>query len=188
MAFWTDRTDPKRKFNFEVSMGNVNGKIKNYFAKTATKPGFAIAEGTHNYLNHTFYYPGRLTWNDVTILFVDPGKADGNDSDSTSAALVQLLEKMGYNPPANATSTAEKSTISKSKAVIGLGDVTIRQMDDNGETLDEWVLINAWVKEVTFGDLDYSSDDLVEISCTIKYDFAKFKEKAAGVSDFILEP
>ena len=189
MAFWTQKTDPKRKFNFEVSMGAVNGKVKNYFAKTATKPSFTIAAGEHNYLNHTFYYPGRLTWNDVTITFVDPGKTDQDVSaDSTSAALAELLLNMGYNPPSNAATDEEKTTISKSKAASALGSVTIRQFDDNGKTLDEWVLINAWVMEVNFGDLDYASDDLVEISCTIKYDFAKFKEPSAGIDDFILKP
>tara|TARA_Y100000310_G_scaffold344766_1_gene459341 strand:+ start:90 stop:647 length:558 start_codon:yes stop_codon:yes gene_type:complete len=185
MAFWTSRTDPKRKFNFQVAVV-ANGKIQNYFAKTATKPSFTIAAGEHNYLNHTFYYPGRLTWNDCTVTFVDPGKSveAGGAGDSTSAALVDLLKNMGYNPP---SSENDLSTISKSKAVSALGRVEITQLDDNGEALDEWVLINAWVSEVNFGDLDYASDDLVEISCTIKYDFAKFKEKNIE-PDWLLEP
>ena len=57
MAFWTDKTNPKRKYNFEVSISAAGGLIQNYYAKTATKPTFTIAAGEHNYLNHTFYYP-----------------------------------------------------------------------------------------------------------------------------------
>tara|TARA_Y100000310_G_scaffold87077_1_gene83960 strand:+ start:5777 stop:6337 length:561 start_codon:yes stop_codon:yes gene_type:complete len=177
MGFWTQRTDPKRKFNFEVSITGQGGVIKNYFAKTVTKPSFTVNAAEHNYLNHTFYYPGRVTWNDVSITFVDPGKEGVGDSESTSAGLVSMLLAMGYNPPKNA---ADATTVSKSKAVTALGDVNIRQKDDEGATLDEWVLLNAWITEVNFGDLDYTDDGLVEISCTIKYDFAKFSETAAG--------
>ena len=180
MGFWTDVTDPKRKFNFEVSISDTEGQIKNYFAKTATKPSFTINAAEHNYLNHTFYYPGRVTWNDVTVTFVDPGGGD-----SASGGLALLLKNMGYNPPADPT---DNSTVSKSKAVTALGSVVIRQLDEEGDELDKWTLLNAWITEVNFGDLDYASDDLVEVSCTIKYDFAKYKEPGAGINTDIFAP
>ena len=180
MGFWTDRTNPKRQFNFEVSIADAEGKMKNYFAKTASKPSFTVNSAEHNYLNHTFYYPGRVTWNDVSMTFVDPGGGD-----SASATFAQMLKNMGYNPPSNEN---DNRTISKSKSVNAMGQVKIRQLDEEGNVLDEWTLINAWVTEVSFGDLDYSSDDLVEVSCTIKYDFATFKESDAGVASEILAP
>ena len=177
MAFWTDATDPKRKFNFviDISTGPNQTAMKSFYAKTATKPSFTINAAEHNYLNHTFYYPGRLTWNDVSITFVDPGMKGGLGAlDSASLALADILKAMGYNPPSSPT---DDSTISKSKSVAALGNsVTITQLDDQGEELDKWTLVNPWLMETNFGDLDYSSDDLVEISCTFKYDFAKYKE------------
>ena len=166
MAFWTDITNPKRKYNFQVSINGANGKIKNYFAKTATKPSWTKGTAEHAYLNHTFYYPGRLTWGDVQITFVDPG-----DGDNASEGLVSILEASGYNPPENAN---DRSTISKSKAVAALGTVTIQQLDDSGGVIETWNLINAFITECNFGDLDYTSDDLVELQVTIKYDFATF--------------
>ena len=39
--------------------------------------------------------------------------------------------------------------------------------------VEEWVLYNAWVKDVKYGELDYTSDDLTEITLTLRYDFAK---------------
>ena len=180
MAFWTEITDPKRKFNFEVSISDDEGMMENYFAKTATKPSFTINAAEHNYLNHTFYYPGRLTWNDVTVTFVDPGGGD-----SASGSLAKLLANAGYNPPQN---PEDNKTMSKSKACGALGGVIIRQLDENGALLDEWVLINAWVTEVNFGDLDYSSDDLVEVSCTFKYDFAKYLEPGAQIATHLFDP
>jgi hypothetical protein len=182
MGFWTQKTDPKRKFNFDISITGQNKAIQNYYVKTCTKPSFTVNAAEHNYLNHTFYYPGRVTWNDVSLTFVDPGTTGDAASESTSAGLVSILLGMGYNPPSSADTQAEKKTISKSKAVTALGDVNIRQLDEEGDILDEWVLINAWITEVNFGDLDYTSDDLVEVTCTIKYDFAKFSETAANAT------
>jgi hypothetical protein len=177
MGFWTNNTDPKRKYSFEVIISSENGTLETYFAKSCTKPSFTITPTEHNYLNHTFHYPGRLTWNDINITFVDPGVATVADtvgpSDSASKSLVGILSAAGYKPPGSANDNA---TMSKSKAVNALQGVTINQLNDAGETLDSWNLVNAWISEINFGDLAYDSDELVEITCTIKYDFAKFKE------------
>jgi len=181
MGFWTTPTDPKRKYNFTVDIQDAGGKIEKYFAKSVTKPSFTVNAAEHNYLNHTFYYPGRVTWNDINITFVDPGGGD-----SASAGLALVLKAMGYNPPANAN---DDKTISKSKSVNALGgSVKITQLDDEGEMLDEWSLYNPWVMEVNFGELDYTSDDLVEVTCTIKYDFAKYKEPKAGINSELFDP
>ena len=38
--------------------------------------------------------------------------------------------------------------------------------------LEKWILNNPFLTNVDFGNLSYSSDDLVNISMTIKYDWA----------------
>jgi hypothetical protein len=35
-----------------------------------------------------------------------------------------------------------------------------------------FALNNAWLKSVNFGNLDYSSDDINEVSFTFRYDWA----------------
>ena len=48
----------------------------------------------------------------------------------------------------------------------------------SGDTIiEEWHLYNAWVKKVTLGELDYSSDDMVEISVEFRYDYAKLNAR-----------
>tara|TARA_Y100000310_G_scaffold75321_1_gene71621 strand:- start:1812 stop:2363 length:552 start_codon:yes stop_codon:yes gene_type:complete len=179
MGFWTDRTDPKRKFNFEVDISDAELMMKKYYAKSVTKPSFTVNAAEHNYLNHTFYYPGRVTWNDVSITFVDPG-----GEDSASGGLAMMLRNMGYNPPGG---PEDNVTISKSNAVDAMGSVKISQLDEEGNVLDTWTLLNAWLMEVNFGELDYTSDDLVEVTCTIKYDFAKLDDTLA-FADTLFDP
>ena len=79
--FWSENfsqgglKDPKRKFRFTVNFNGIaaaQGGGQLWYAKTVSKPSFQIAAAEHKYLNHTFYYPGSVTWNDVVITLVDP--------------------------------------------------------------------------------------------------------------------
>ena len=42
-------------------------------------------------------------------------------------------------------------------------------------TIEQWELINPIITNISWGDLDYGSDDLVECTLDIKYDWAEFK-------------
>ena len=157
-------SDPKRNFRFKVMF--TTGLTENFlwWAKSATKPSFTIATAEHKYLNHTFYYPGTVTWNDVTITMVDPGDPD------MAATLSGLLQGGGYKVP---ETPEELNTMTKATAATALGVVQIIQMDATGqETLEQWQLKNAFISDIKYGDLSYGNDDLTEMSITLKYDWA----------------
>ena len=182
MPFWTTAQtsatkDPKRKFRFTVTCTEMGGVM--WWAKTAAKPSFAIAATEHKYLNHTFYYPGSVTWNDVAITMVDPGDgtvaATGGGGDApqdVAAALSTFIEKAGYTIPTNMNEGDGLNTMTKGKAVGALGAVIVRQIDGSGKSVEEWTLHNAWITDLKFGDLEYGSDDITELSMTLKYDWA----------------
>mgnify|MGYP003651371100 CR=1 FL=1 len=179
MTFWAtnfsaDATlkDPKRKFRFLVTLGGLNsdgGQL--WYAKTANKPSFAIAAAEHKYLNHTFYYPGSVTWNDVVITLVDPVKPD------STATLAGIVQAAGYKPPTSPTST---TTMSKASAANAMGTVTVQQIAGDGSVLETWTLWNAFVIDLKFGDLEYGGDDLTELSMTLKYDWAQLEVATEG--------
>jgi hypothetical protein len=170
MAFWSDnfadgtQKDPKRKFRFKVSVSGLaaDGPIM-WWAKTAAKPSFTIASAEHKYLNHTFYYPGSVTWNDVAITMVDPQSPD------VAKLLAGLVESGGYHPP---TTAGDMSTMTKASAVSTLGTVTVIAIDGADNAIESWELNNAWITDLKFGDLEYGGDDLTEVSMTLKYDWA----------------
>jgi hypothetical protein len=181
MAFWsmqsTDASsvkDPKRKFRFIVEIaGFDSGNATQWWAKTAAKPSFTIGAAEHKYLNHTFYYPGGATWNDVALTLVDPVSPD------VGLTLADIVQLAGYSPPSTA---ADLATMTKGKAVSSLGTVTISQLDGAGSPLETWTLHNAWISELKFGDLEYGSDDLTELSVTLKYDWASMAGGTGQVS------
>lgn len=177
MPFWStnfgeDATlkDPKRNHRFIVEFGGINatpGGAVAWYAKTAAKPSFTISETEHKYLSHTFYYPGSVTWNPVTITMVDPVDPD------MAATFSDIVTQGGYSPP---TDTTSLGTISKAKAASALGAVTITQIDSDGNPIETWTLWNPFVQDVKYGDsLDYSNAELTEVSITLRYDWARIE-------------
>ena len=168
MAFWTDSTgqDPKRQFRFLVTIGNMpNGAT--WFAKKAEKPGFSITEIKHSYLNHNFYYPGRVDWKPISITLVDPVSPDA------VANTLSIVTNSGYRLPTSiATTPANTTTISKAGSVHALGGVVVQQIDSLGSAIETWTLNGAFITDVGYSGLDYGTDELVELTLKFRYDWA----------------
>ena len=179
-TFWTQSPakDPKRAFRFKVQFGQ-SGVL--WYAKTAARPTLSFSEATHSYLNHTYYWPGRAEWSEVEIVFVDPVEPDlGGD-------LIEALSNSGYRIPAGTTET-EFTSPSKASATQSLGassdsnDVQISMIDEDGLELEQWTLKHAWIKSVAFSALDYSSDEMADITVSFRYDWAQFESLRNGAA------
>jgi len=178
MPFWTEAQssstrEPKRKFRFQVSFDGItdpngNGSVL-WYAKTVAKPAFQISTTEHKYLNHTFFYPGSVTWQDVALTLVDPVNPD------LTVTVARILEQSGYYLPGNAVEKTSLATISKGQAVGALGQVSIVQYDATGTAIETWTLWNAFITEAKFGDLEYGSDDILQLDLTLKYDWARIE-------------
>lgn len=176
MPFWSDNfaentelKDPKRQFRFKVEFTGISapqGGSLLWYAKTVNKPSFSVATSEHQYLNHTFYYPGTVTWDPISITLVDPRDPD------MSATLSDIVNLSGYNPPSNPNSLG---TMSKAKAAGALGAVYISQIDGDGNEIEKWTLWNAFITTVKYGDMAYGNDDLVEMTLEIRYDWARLQ-------------
>ncbi len=172
--FWTNfpSNDPKRAFRFRVRIPGIDPDFL-WYAKTATKPTITFGEASHSFLNHTYYWPGRAEWNEVDIVLVDPIEP------ALAGNMAALVEAAGYTIPKN-NLEAEYATMSKASSVRPLGSIEIEQIDEAGVAIETWILNNAWVKELTWGDLDYSSDDLTECTIKFRYDWAKLEVAKSG--------
>lgn len=175
-GFWTQpQRDPKRAYRWLVVFPNMpNGAT--WYAKKVKKPKFVTNKIEHAYINHTFKYPGRVTWEDVTCTLVDPVSPDA------AQHLAATLQASGYVAPKTFN---DVTTISKARANELLGEVQIIQIDESiegvggnaqmvqgGRAVEVWTLKNAWLLDVDFGELDYESDELTTIELTITYDYA----------------
>ena len=169
MAFWTDglAPEPKRQFRFRVIVSSLpNGGT--WYARSATKPTFSVTQSQHKFLNHTFYYPGKVEWNTVSISFADPTNPDA------TGAILQALQKSGYNVPANVNEPDALSTLGKSNSVGALGKIVVEALNEAGKAVEQWTLNNAFIVGVSFNDYSYDGEDIATIDMELRYDWASF--------------
>lgn len=166
-TFWTQSPaqDPKRAYRFRVQFGD-SGTL--WYAKKVTKPTFTMTESSHQYLNHTYYWPAKTEWNEVDVTLVDPVEPD------LAGDLIATIQDAGFVIPAGTSDADAFNTPSKKGFVDATGIIIFEQINERGEVLEKWTLNNAWIKEVTFGDLDYGSEDLTEVMVKFRYDWASF--------------
>ena len=188
MAFWKDgNAQPKRNFRFKVE---IDGSVW-WWAKTCDTPSFDLGEVEVHYLDNKFYYPGRLSWNEINMSVVDPVGED------VTSRVADFLSSLNYSVKADST---KSGTISKVKTVQGSipdkgGDGSLNLDNTTGLTsgldvritiydagsgtsgegavVEKWTLKNAWVKSAKFGTLDYSNDELKQIDLVFRYDWAE---------------
>ena len=168
--FWANpTTSPKRKYRFLLNLPNA-GADASWMITKVNRPSFNITEATHSYLNHTFYFPGRVEWQTVSFSIIDPVSPDA------TALLVGILGAAGYQIPANLAGSPGSSygTMSKAAATEVMGLVEIKSLHADGSPVDTWTLHNAWMKNVTMGDHDYSDDSLLSMDVELRYDFATY--------------
>jgi hypothetical protein len=175
--FWSaQNSDPKRKFRFQLLVDN----IPVWVVKTVQKPAVTVNPVVHQYLNHEFRYPGRVTWDSpINVTLVDPLDPD------LARTTLNMIRNAGYRYPLDPNQA--KTTMTKADATKALGRVAIQQIDGEGNPVEEWVLRNAFVSKVTYGDLDYTSDDMSEITLEITYDWAELQVSHAPANGYSID-
>lgn len=189
MAFWSDAAlEPKRQFKFKVAFaGTAPGSpfseqnFPTYIAQSADRPQYTITDATKvDYLDKQFHFPGKISWNQVKIKFVDAyanGADSGNLVNSTKASY-DYLTQAGWITPVNAgpaQGVAQMKTISKQQAAGTVGAVKVYVLKSDGSYADEWTLRNAWITNVALNNLDYAAEAVLTVEYTFRYDWADFQ-------------
>ncbi len=172
--FWTQpNIEPKRKFRWLLYFAGA----PQFIIKSVTKPSFNVGTSAHNFLQHQFNFPGRVTWQDISITLVDPVNPDATKS------MYEIIKAAGYVLPPDVPSETGKKTVSKEAMVQALGNkIRIDQMDHDGvKIIESWAINNPQITSVSFDGLDYGSDDSLNIQVGIKYDWAELNPADAGV-------
>ena len=204
MSWWTSaNVEPKRKSRFIVEIAN-GFFLPN--VKTCSKPSANVDIKEFQLINHKFKYPGVVTWGDIKITMIDMNGNSGTDQSLDTALLLwRMLKHTGYNIPTEAvgpiaalgpnrqlTTTEKASSIANGfgRGLYGKADfgpagvgqssnaqsVRIYTLDPEGNTVETWTLHNPQIKTVNWGDHAYDSDEFVEYSLDISYDFAHLEK------------
>jgi hypothetical protein len=163
MSFWTESNlEPKRNFRFKINNPNAVW----WFAKSIDKPSFDVSNSEYQLVNHKFKYPGIVTWKNIQVTLVDFAKQGPNSGEE----LKKELALIGYTRP----DKDPMKGIGKGNSVVS--DLQIQHLAADGSTVvDTWTLKGAFIISATYSKLDYSSDDLSEVTLEIAYDYADYE-------------
>ena len=171
--FWSaSDIEPKRSFRWYCSFGRGTNKIETYHLRSFLKPSFEIAVAEYIMINDVHYRPGLLSWNPIEITITDVEGAEDN-----SKKLYNILKEAGWSHRADANNP--RSAIQKKQMERALGgDMTFTQIDAAGSVAEKWKIINPFITNVNFGQGNYSIDEIMTISMTIRYDTAQHSTRA----------
>lgn len=146
--------EPLRKnrwvFRFPSDLG-----ISEWMLKSAARPKINQAEKEIQFLNTSTWVVGRYTWDAIQCTFRD------FIAPSTSQALMEWVRLI-----------SESVTGRQGYAAGYKRDIELEMLDPTGVCMQKWILKNAWLTNVDFGTLDYSDDELADITATIRMDYA----------------
>lgn len=157
MAIWNDLTikdyEPKTQNRFVFSFGEQD--IPSYLVKSGQRPNVTSTRKEIDYINTRRYVAGKYTWEPMDITFQDPIVPSG-------AQKVVEWFRLHYEFQAGVAGYA--STYKR--------DVLLKLLGPDGTVVEQWKLKGAFIESANFNELDYSTDDLVDITATLSFDYA----------------
>ena len=146
--------EPLRKnrwiFRFPSDLG-----IMEWFLTSASRPKISQVETEIQFLNTSTWVLGRYTWDAINITLRDP------IGPSASQAMMEWVRLH-----------SESVTGRQGYAAGYKRDVELEMIDPTGVVVHKWILKNCMLTNVDFGELSYSSDELAEITASIRMDYA----------------
>ena len=143
--------EPKLQNRFIV---NIDG-LPAYLIKSANRSQISFEEVELRHMNVKRWVKGVGEWQPLEITMYDPIVP-------SAAQAVMEWVRLSHE---SVTGRDGYSDFYKK-------DVTINVLGPVGDIVEEWTLKGAWCQDVSFGDLAFDSNDPVEITATMRYDYA----------------
>lgn len=144
--------EPKRQNRFILRFPSSLG-INEWYVTSAKRPSATIKDVEIPFLNTSTFVAGRFLWEAIDVTFRDP------IGPSASQALMEWFRLH-----------AESVTGRMGYAAGYKKDVELEMLDPTGVVVEKWILQGTFLTKLGFGDLDYSKDDLAQITCTLRMD------------------
>ena len=129
--------------------------IPAYLIKTANRPNVQFETITLEHINVKRYVKGKATWQPITVSLYDPIVPSGAQS---------VIEWVRLHHEAVTGRDGYSDFYKK--------DITFNVLGPVGDKVEEWTLKGAFITEANFNELDFASNEPVDISLTLQYDYA----------------
>lgn len=157
---------PKLQYRFRVTFtelgGNSQGPLVTRNVVSVTRPGLTHDDVTVDTYNSKIRLAGKHTWDDITLVIRD-------DIDS------EVITQLGNQMSRQVDHSSQSATISGQNYKFNMKiDMLDGSNDENGNTsvLDTWDLAGCFIPTIAYGDLNYATSEVVQVTVTIRYDNA----------------
>ena len=143
--------EPKLKNRFIMDIDGIPA----YTIKTAQRPQITFEVVTLEHMNITRYVKGKGRWQQLQITLYDPIVP------SAASAVIEWI-RLHHE---SATGRDGYSDFYKK-------NINFQVLGPVGDIIEKWTLNGAFIADASFGDMDFASSDPIEITLTLRYDYA----------------
>jgi len=143
--------EPKVQNRFIMYMNGV----PSYIIKKINRPSIEFGDVDIHHINMMRKLKGKANWGDFTMTLYDPIVPSG-------AQAVMEWIRISH----------ESITGRDGYADFYKKDLQFEVLGPVGDIVEEWVLKGAYVKSAQFGDMDWATDQAIEITVTLRIDYA----------------
>ena len=146
---------------------DVNQQDAIYLVKTAQMPSTALEEVVLNWQGFDWKYPAKHTYADVVITF-------NVDKDAKIRQTFENWSILCHDPKTNFYSTHD----------VYMADQRLQMLGFQGDVILEFVLHDAWPKEISQITMDYASTEVATFDVTFTYSYHETSFNETGGSFF----
>lgn len=143
--------EPKRKFRFILQIEGIDA----FIVSTTKRPTSTIEETAIPWINHTRYVAGKHTFEKMDVTLHDPIAPSG-------AQQVMEWIRLHFECVSGRAGYAD----------FYKRDVQLKMLDPIGTVIELWDIKGAFITSADFGELNYESSDLQDITLSLRYDLA----------------
>lgn len=157
---------PKHKDRWRVTFANLGGGVDSQpvsmQARSVVRPNLTFEEIELHRYNSRSWVAGKHSWNEMEIVLED-------DVTSTASTVVQAqLQKQKWLIGAEGQWLAAAGEGSLYKFVTYLD-----MLDGNEQVIEKWTVEGCWIKSADYGNVDYTANEAVTITLSVRYDHAR---------------
>lgn len=156
---------PKLQYRFRVTFTNLGGTAEGPLVTknviSVTRPALDHDDVTVDTYNSKIRLAGKHMWQDVTLVL-----RDDVDSNVIKQLGQQMSRQVNHNTQTSRRAGSNYKFSMKIETLDGSND------GNDNAVLDSWELVGAFIPSIQYGDLNYGTSDVVQVTATIRYDNA----------------
>lgn len=156
---------PKLQYRFRVEFSDLGAakdpQLVTRNVVNVSRPSLSHEEVTVDTYNSKIYLAGKHTWESINLVLRD-------DVDS------EVIKQLGNQMSKQVNHAGQTSTLSGKDYKFNMTISTLDGSQASGESsvIDQWELVGCFIQNIQYGELNYGTSDVVQVTCTIRYDNA----------------